>query len=120
MTKKYIKSVRIRGKIKKVSSHFECRIRCGGRDTFSNWLFPKNPKYTKQVIYHERGNKNIERKKENIESVNITGPKQSEHSDFFVCEWSVCNSILTRFDTQIFVGNVVTLFIGVSSFGNNF
>ena len=33
-----------------------------GRDTFSNWLFPKNPKYTKQVIYHEAGNKHIQKK----------------------------------------------------------
>ena len=58
-TKKYLDTLL---GIKKVSSHFECRIRCGGGDTFSNWLFPKNPKYTKQVIYHEAGNKHIEKK----------------------------------------------------------
>ena len=33
-----------------------------GRDTFSNWLFPKNPKYTKQLIYHERRKKHIQKK----------------------------------------------------------
>ena len=33
-----------------------------GRDTFSNWLFPKNPKYTKQLIYHERRKKQIQKK----------------------------------------------------------